>query len=110
MASSTKTVRFGPGAHESLWVRVWTARGSGGDRLKGEVFGSYRVYCGAGNEHAEEIREEFSGWRAERSGHEEADLLWRIREGDEEAAYGLADLAVQYALEDWTDPCEDEED
>jgi len=105
-----KTFRFGPGSLESITVSVWTAPGSNSQRVKGRAEGSYRVYCGMGNEHTVEIKEEFSGWAGEASRDADVALLFACRDGNADAAATLAGNAVEYALVDWFDPCDVDDD
>lgn len=107
LMAATKTFRFGPGSLESLALRVWTARSSGGERVKAETVGTFTVYCGAGWSHTVRIDEGFSGWRSETEHDSEARLLFAARGGDEDAARELAERAVEYALEGWFDPCDE---
>lgn len=102
--SPTHTTTFGPGRLEDIEVKVWTARGSGGRRRKALVSGTFRVYAPSG-EYLVDISEAFSAWEseAEHGAHEEAVLVWGAYT-HEASAEELADLAVEYALEDWHDP------
>lgn len=103
--------RFGPGSLESLDLRVWSRNRTYGAVLCARVEGTFRVYCGAGSEHTVEISERLEAPRASAERDETAAWLVAARDDrSEDAACELAHLLVNYALEDWSDPCSGPDD
>lgn len=94
-----RVFRFGPGFLESVTVRVWTARGSGGDRKKARVSGSVRLAREIDYDRFD-LDESFSSWWGEKNGDNDGALVWLAANGDEDAARALAETAVTYALEE----------
>jgi hypothetical protein len=84
-----RSTTFGLGSMESLRLTTWTDRRSGirWERLSG----TFTVYCGMGNSHTVEIDER--DWERPTVNHS--------TEADDEAA-----RLLDWALEDWSDPCE----
>ena len=81
--SDTIQVDFGPGRFESLHLQR--------TGQYGHLYGTYMVYAGCGWEHTAEIDIE-----------EAFDYLLGDRE--------MAEELLAFALEDWTDPCEEVEE
>lgn len=105
MASNTKSVRFGPGQYESLTLRITCRRRQEETaRLRANLEGTYTVYCGNGSEHQVAVKEMSDIWTSE-SG-DEARLVAAAYGGDVDAAHELAGLLVDFALEDYIDPCD----
>ena len=102
--------RFGPGQYESLVFKTWVSKVEGSrERVTGRLEGTYTVYCGAGNEHDFDVKEDISSWNGEALEPDtDAFLLFEIHTfiNKVDTIYDLADRLVNYALEDWDDPCE----
>ena len=107
--------RFGPGQYESMTFKTWVSKveGYGRERVTGRLEGTYTVYCGMGNEHDFEIKEDISFWNTEIETEvdgleSDAQLLFDIHNliNKVDAIYEITDRLVNYALEDWDDPCE----
>ncbi len=106
--------KFGPGQYESLVLKTWVSKvdGYARQRLTGRLEGTYTVYCGEGNEHDFNIKETIGHWNHEinyEPGLEtDATLLFEIHHNSDtvDARHELAGRIVNYALEDWSDPCE----
>lgn len=108
--------RFGPGRLESLVLKTWVSKVNhhSDRRLTGRLEGTYTVYCGEGWEHEVTIKEDISAWASEiLMGNTETDvhLLFETHHymGNPDARYTIADRLVEYALEDWSDPCTEDE-
>lgn len=113
-----KTHPFGPGQYESLVLKTWISKVEGSsfnrrERVTGRLEGVYTIYCGEGNEHDFEIKEDISAWNTEvlvgEIGLEsDAFLLFEIHNfiNKVDAIYEIADRLMNNALEDWFDPCE----
>jgi len=101
---ATRVFTFGPGSMEALTLRVWAHRRIS-DKLQARLTGSFSIYCGLGNEHTVAIDERFSGYVVE--GNAEAWLGDAFR-GIQGAADNLAAQMVEWALDGWIDPCDDE--
>ena len=118
-----ETHRFGPGQYESLVLRTWISKVDGDNRrLSARLEGAYTVYCGEGNEHDAPIAEGVDAWSSELHATEDMEstpfLLFEIHHfgDDQEARYTVADRLIyivadrlmEFALEDWEDPCTDD--
>ena len=110
--ATTRTFRFGPGALESIELRIWTApnRTTIGRRLASdprrlvvEVAGTFDVARPIGIERVA-IRERAGAWTSETD--EFARLLTEARRGGADAAELVAEQLVEWALEDWS-PADD---
>jgi len=114
---TTRVFKFGPGSLEGVTLRVWAHRRDA-DHLFGRLEGWYTVYCGAGNDHQVAINEVHDGWKS-RGGAKynldgelpgllaADDWLGSAFQGIQGAADNLAAQLIEWALEDWVDPCED---
>jgi hypothetical protein len=102
------THRFGPGSLEQIELiaapashQRFTAGPTAPGHTQVRVQGAYTVYCGMGNEHTEWIRTPaFCLGCGEVNAATLDDLDWDP---------GLEDIAaelVEWALEDWADPCD----
>ncbi len=106
-----KSFKFDPGSLESVELRMWVVPGSRhGDQsplIKARATGSYRVYCGAGWEHRADIDEQhlFNLERPSVDIEERLTAAWTS--GDRDAAHDAAHQLVEWALEDWADPCDE---
>jgi len=101
--------KFGPGRYESLVLKTWISKHDGSNkRITGRLEGTYTVYCGEGNEHDFEVKEDIVYWASETGPDTDALLLFEIHNllTTVDAPYELAGRIVNYALEDWSDPCE----
>ncbi len=106
--------RFGPGQYESLVFKTWVTKveGFGRQRVTGRLEGTYTIYCGEGNEHDFDVKEDISFWnteiQAEAGFESDSFLLFEIHNfiNKVDAIYEIAGRLVNYALEDWSDPCE----
>lgn len=105
---NVRTFRFTPGRVEHLHLSVWKRSG----RLFARLEGSAYVACGMGNEHYVDVDQRYDGWPSEADFYPATALLVRAHAGDEDAARDLVDELEGWALEDWFDPCDtdDEED
>ena len=105
---------LGPGQYESMTFKTWVSKvdGYGRERITGRLEGTYTVYCGEGNEHDFEVKEDMSFWNNEIAYGDglESDsfLLFEIHHAMDSvnAVYEIAGRLAGYALEDWSDPCE----
>lgn len=96
MSGAAVPVIFGPGSLESIRLerRVVGARlFPDSKHLDARVRGTYRVYCGAGNDHTTTIRGPWLTVRLDTT-------------NDFTDADALAHELVEFELEDWSDPCE----
>ncbi len=106
--SRVKSFRFGPGSLESVELRMWAVpRRYEGlmKQVKAQAVGSYRLYCGRGWEHQVDIDEAFT-FDLERPVddiHRRLAAAWAGR--DDGAAFDATGQLVDWALDDWTDPC-----
>lgn len=104
MSTTTRTFTFGPGSLESIEVKAFAGRRTGVTGQKhAEVSGTYRVYAQSG-EYTVEIKERFTAFTSERTQGYEQRWTVEAAEGDADAAAELAGLAIDYALEGWSDP------
>ena len=78
--------------------------------MKARLVGSYRVYCGAGAEHAISLDEKASVWNTEAATEDGSLVFAAFDHDDENAADELAGLLVSWALDDWSDLCDVEEE
>lgn len=108
MSGAAAPVTFGPGSLESIRLerRVTGARRYHFDRhVDARVRGTFRVYCGNGNEHTATIAGQWSIVSyPERPHARGVETVADFTNADE-----LAHELVQMELEGWTDPCEVEE-
>ena len=98
----SKEFTFGPGSLESLHLKLW--RENDAEQVTARLTGGYRVYCGNGNEHTVEIEVDHSVPTTNFLGRQ----IWRVYHlgddvGDPES---IARELLEFALEDWSDPCE----
>lgn len=109
--SRVKSFRFDPGSLESVELRMWVVPGSRygvqSPLIKARAMGSYRVYCGNGWEHSTDIDEQHLFDLERPSDQVEERLAAAWARGDEDAARDAADQLVEWALEDWADPCDE---
>ena len=109
---NVKTYNFGPGSLEGMTLSTWVSKREGDlKRVSARLTGTYTVYCGMGWDHQIEIAEKTSGWNTEQ--HAEAVMIVALHSGSDketELKHEVAELLVDYALEDFEDPCEDNYD
>jgi hypothetical protein len=105
---------FGPGSMEMIRLDIWTDRSEPCTdrgptrRLKVRVVGQYDVYCGMGNLHRIDIKAQDMVWDSEPGSYTQDFIL--ARDGDQDAAERIATSLIEWEyLEDWTDPCDQEE-
>lgn len=106
--------RFGPGSLEDLVLKTWVSKRENYDlyRVTGRLEGNYRIYCGEGNEHDFEVKEDIGYWNSEivyGDGLEsDSFLLFEVHNlsASLDAKWALAERILSYALTDWDDPCE----
>ncbi len=94
---------FGPGVFESMTLTTWVGKSEGkAKRWHARLEGTYTVYCGNGNEHGQEIKITEIEWSSSDS------ALGRViaYAHEEEVNLELVDNMLNWALEDWSDPCE----
>lgn len=107
--SRVKSFRFDPGSLESVELRMWvvprTRRSDRGPLIKARATGSYRVYCGGGWEHSADIDERHLFGLESPSDQVGERLAAAWNRGDRDAAWHATHQLVEWALEDWTDPC-----
>lgn len=102
---------FGPGSLESLVLKTWVSKVDNGKRrLTGRLEGTYTVYCGNGWTHEVEVSEQVSAWAGPPHQDEDRDELFETHYGfnDRDQTYNLVNRMVNYALEDFEDPCDDD--
>lgn len=96
---------FGPGSIESIELRTWVSRQEeGATQLKGKIEGTYTVYCGMGWEHDVDIDIDLGGWNVE----SDTESLFDAHNGHN--AYFFIAQEIDYFLDDWSDPCELEDE
>lgn len=98
---------FGPGSLESLVLKTWVSKVNGSEtQITARLEGTYTVYCGEGWTHEVRVKESESGWNSE--SFEESTRLFQLHNFMDEVdtKYEIANDLVNYALEDWSDPCE----
>jgi hypothetical protein len=103
MSGAAAPVTFGPGSLESIRLerrRYNAKRDPENIQLQGRVRGTYRVYCGNGNEHTVTINGPWItvSWSLYPS--------WSDTEHDFTDADALARELIERVLEGWSDPCE----
>lgn len=108
-----RTFRFGPGSLESIELRMWMVPRrdeSHARALRTEAVGTYTVYCGAGWEHSVGIDERHTcdPDRPVEDIDTQLQAAWTAR--DRDAAFTAAGQLVEWALDEWSDPCGNEED
>ena len=103
---STRVFTFGPGSMESLTLRVWANRRDV-EHLYARLEGSFTIYCGAGNDHTVAIKESTTTWMSENT--DEARWMADSFRGVQGAADNLAAQLVEWAVEGWVDPCQEDE-
>ena len=113
----TRVLKFGPGRYESVTLRVWSGRRSGGTRrLKAHYVGQVPVCCEHGWEHVAPVSGDIDEFepsgpfcRDERT--ERFVLLERSCKGDLEAGLSLVAEALEADLDwTWEDPCPQDEE
>jgi hypothetical protein len=109
-----KSFRFDPGSLESVELRMWmvprTRRSDAGPQIKAHASGTYRVYCGSGWEHSADIDERHVFDLDRPSDQVDERLASAWSRGDTDAAWDATHQLVEWALEDWTDPCAEDAD
>jgi hypothetical protein len=106
LSGPAKPTTFGPGSLESIHLERRRRRpGTDAERLEARVTGTFRIYCGAGNEHTQQIQSEWLvvEW-VPGAGGTKGDTQHDFTDAD-----ALAHELVEAALEDWSDPCEVDE-
>jgi hypothetical protein len=105
-----RSFRFGPGRLESMRLRMWAVPRrdpSHTKAVRAEAVGVFTVYCGSGWEHQVDIEERHT-FDLDRPADEiDRHLASAWREGDEDAADDATSQLIDWALEDWADPCLD---
>ncbi len=97
---NTRTHTFGPGIFESFTLTTWVGKSVGKlKRYHARLEGIYTVYCGNGNEHDQEIKITEAEWSNTSLGREIAYTH------EEDVKLELVDNMLNWALEDWSDPC-----
>jgi hypothetical protein len=113
-AGRVKSFKFDPGSLESIELRMWVAphsRGGGsGPRIVTRATGTYRVYCGSGWEYTADIDERHQFLLDRPDGEVDEWLATAWNKGDVDAAHDAAAELVEWALDDWNDPCAETED
>lgn len=104
---------FGPGSLEMLRLDLWVSKVERRDeglirQIKARLLGQYDVYCGNGNMHRIDIKTSDAVWDSE-AGSYTADFV-RARNGGAEPAERIAQFLLDCELEDWSDPCEEQEE
>lgn len=106
---------FGPGSMEMIRLDIWTDRSepqtdrSPARRIKARVVGQYDIYCGMGNMHRIDIDVQDMVWSTE-PGTYTQDFVSARDTDDADAAERIAYSLLDWEyLEDWTDPCDQEE-
>jgi len=103
----TTVQKFGPGSMESLTLTTWVSKREGDNlRYKARLEGTYTVYCGNGWEHDVQIKEETSGWLHEMD--QTGATIAKIEATGE--AHEFVGEMINWALEDWFDPCDLEDE
>lgn len=107
----SKTIDLGRGFYEDLTLKVWVAKRDGDSRrFAARVTGTVPVYCGNGGRHDTLIDERLSAWQWPGGGEVDAGLLAGAWAGDEQTERDLADQMTEWALDGWSDPCDDDGD
>lgn len=103
----TRKHTFGPGSLESMVLTTWVEKKTEDNvKYKARFKGRYTVYCGNGWEHDVEIDETESGWL-----HEMGSIGRDIMNAHENGvALDFVGNLIDYALEDWFDPCDLEDE
>lgn len=105
MSGAAGAISFGPGSLESIRLerRRFGARRFPNDvQLQARVRGTFRMYCGNGNEHTATIT---GGWYTvawPQHPQRAIDTQYTFMDADALAHELIADV-----LDDWTDPCEE---
>jgi hypothetical protein len=107
--SRVRRFRFGPGSLESAELRMWAVPRCPW-LVKARAVGTYQVYCGSGWEHTVEIDEAHSFDAEPTPGDTDEPFATTWTTGEPDAARRAAWQLVEWALEDWTDPCLDDSD
>jgi hypothetical protein len=111
--SRIKSFRFRPGSLESIQLRMWAVprrHESHPSQVKAQAIGVYRVYCGQGWEHLVGVDEQHT-FDLERPADEvDRQLAQAWRRGDGDVAADAAAQLVEWALDDWIDPCRSEDE
>lgn len=106
MSGAAAPVTFGPGSLESIRLERRRRRPrTDAERLEARVVGTFRIFCGAGNDHTQTIRSEWAvvEWVPGKGGTK------GDTEHDFTDADALAHELIEGTLEGWTDPCETSE-
>lgn len=103
------TYTFGPGRFEDLKLRVYRRVRRDTDHIVAKCVGSFKVYCGAGNTHTVSINEEMHGLMGAPQEFDQMMQRAVSGPGNEDTAYELVEQLVEWALQDWSDPCEEDE-
>ncbi len=99
------TLTFGPGSLESLTLVITsTDRITHPRHFRARLTGSYSIFCGMGNEHTIEIDADEEMYETDKG--EMVDHIRRAREGDIAAKEAFAHIMIEWAVEDWFDPCD----
>lgn len=93
---------FAAGSLESLTLRVWARPRTYGAIICARLEGAYSVYCGNGWEHTTQVCE-----RLEETAAGDSALARLQRTRDDADAYAVAEEILAYALEEWSDPCDE---
>lgn len=107
--SRVRCFRFGPGSLESIALRMWAVPRSHESQtrsVRARAIGSYTVYCGSGWEHLVDIYEQHTFDMERPADDLERQLVSAWTEHDTAAADAAAAELVDWALEDWSDPCQ----
>lgn len=102
--SRTTVYNFPAGSLESLKLKTWTRKRLGDMRqIRVKLEGTYRVYCGYGNEHTHEVDVLDGAWDGERD-QWAVDVI-NARDGHADAAERVVQFLLEDSLIDWFDPC-----
>lgn len=97
MMTAFADVTFGPGSLESITMesdkRICDHLGESQTRYR--VVGTYRIFCGMGNDHTKEIAGQ---WTCTCNDHR----VWQW----DDSPWEMASALVELELEDWFDPCD----
>lgn len=109
MTIRSRTHTFPPGSLESMTVRTTVLRRDQVTRAalySVTVSGYYAVYCGMGNAHLVRVNERDTVWSTN-TRDKRTVTVGAAHFGSSGAAEEVARMFIEYALENWYDPCED---
>lgn len=103
-----RSFRFGPGRLESMRLRMWAVPRrdpSHAKNVRAEAVGVFTVYCGAGWEHQVDIEERHTFDIDRPADDLDHRLAAAWKDSDDDAADDATSQLIDWALEDWSDPC-----